>query len=381
VIYAGRFARELAPTGAVSEGCEILSEWGVLPRDLAAALKRATTLVVLDPLSFPFETMEGEGWTVPLVVAPPEGFDPDALTALFGPGLFGRLGPFDRVATADDALWEGLRARHDLFEGQRLRVGGSVEESAAELCALLLNETEAPNVLRDPYEEERFWAERGGPTSVALGARSALHRRLGFDKAVHRAQAGALEPQLAGARAASAPDVPLDFLEVGCGSGRWAWGVLSGLPGARYTGAEGDGALLASAREGFPNERFPGARFDRLEGAGRLPYGDEGFDVVFGASAMRYLSAEEKAALISEMWRVAKPGGRIVLLEEFVAEERPAGVPAPSTVSISSFVNLVASATAGGVSLEHVETLRYPHDTLTKSAVISLAKLGAPRTW
>lgn len=373
VVYAGRFARKL--TGALPEGCEVLSEWDVLPGDLASALKRASALVVLDLLSFPFETVEGEGWTVPLVVALPEVFDAETLAALFGLGLFGRLGPFDRVATDDDALWEGLSARYGLSESQRLRFRGPVEGSAAGLCELLLGEAALPNVLRDPYEEDRFWAARGG---LSAGARGGLHRRMAFDKAIHWAQAAVLEPQLAGARAAGAPDVSLDVLEVGCGAGRWAWGVLGRLPNVRYAGIEGDEALLAAAREGFPN-----ARFDRMEAAGRLPYGDEEFDVVFGASATRYLGWAEKAAMICEMWRVAKPGGRILLLEELVSEKRPAGAvgPQPRTVSVGSFVSLVAGATAGGVSLEHVETLRYPHDTLYKSAVVTLAKLGAPRTW
>jgi len=378
VIYAGRFARELA--SVVPEGCEVLSEWDVLPRALAGALKRATALVVLDPLSFPFEAVEGEGWTVPLMMVPPTGFDPEALGALFGLGLFGRLGPFDCVATDDDALWENLRERHRLYEGQRIRAGGPVEGLIAQLCGYLLADARSPNVLRDPYEEELFWAARGG---LSPGVIDGAHRRLGFDKAVHRAQAGALEPQLVEARVASAPDVALDFLEVGCGAGRWVWSVLGGLPGVRYTGVEGDGALLDAARQGFPEERSTGARFDRLEDPGRLPYGDEEFDVVFETSAMRYMSEGEKAGLVAEMWRVARPGGSIVLLEEFVSEVRPVGAPGlgPRTISIGSFARLVAEATAGGVSLEHVQTLRYPHDTMYKSAVVSLAKLGAPRTW
>jgi hypothetical protein len=358
----------------VPEGCEVLSEWDVLPKPLAEALKRATALVVLDPLSFPFETVEGEGWTVPFVFAPREDSDAGTLAALFGPGLLDRIGPFDHVATDDDALWEDLKGRYRLPEARRLRVGRDPAEVAAGLCALLLEEPGLPNVLRDPFEEERFWAMRGG---LVEGVRGGLHRRLGFDKAVHLAQAGALEPQLLEARVGSAPDVALDVLEVGCRAGRWAAAVAA-LPGVRYVGAELDEGLLRAARAGLP-----GVRFDALGKDARLPYEDEAFDVVFAVSAMRYLGEEEKVAMVSEMWRVAKPGGRILLLEEFVSEKRPSGTLAvhPRTVSIGAFVRLVTGATAWGVSLEHVETLRYPHDGLIKSAVISLAKLGVPKTW
>ena len=110
LVYAGRFADKVS-SAELPEGCEVLSEWEVLPFRLAA-LERVTTLVVLDLFSFPFESMTRGQWDVPLVVILPSGFDPSFLSAVFEEAVLGRLGFFDRVATADRDLWEELRLRY-----------------------------------------------------------------------------------------------------------------------------------------------------------------------------------------------------------------------------------------------------------------------------
>ena len=374
VVYAGRLFDRLA--GGLPGVHRVLDEWDVLPRRLAAVMREATTLVVADPLSFPFETATGEGWDTPLVVVLPLGFDAEDLVALFGPALFERLGFFDRVATHDDDLWERLSRRYRWAQGQRVRVrSDSPWEAAAEVCAALAEEPAVPNVLRDRYEADRYWDARDDAAN--LRTPRSVHHSLGFDKAVHAAQAAVLEPQFVAARAERAPSVPLDVLEVGAGAGRW---VRSFDPaGTRYVGAEADGNLVDASRL-----NFPGTRFDRLpRGPARLPYEDESFDMVFGVTTMRHSPPPERRAMLSEMWRVARPGGRLTVLEEFVAGGgRPASrVPVPTTISVTEFVGVVLEATAGQVTLEHVESLRYPHDDLQGSAVISLSKLGVPTQW
>jgi hypothetical protein len=63
VLYAGRFAPRIEEAG-VPEGCVILGDWDVLPARLAA-VEGASDLVVLDPLSFPFEALTGYLGTCP----------------------------------------------------------------------------------------------------------------------------------------------------------------------------------------------------------------------------------------------------------------------------------------------------------------------------
>ena len=68
-----------------------------------------------------------------------------------------------------------------------------------------------------------------------------------------------------------------------------------------------------------------------------------------------------------------------MFLEDFVSERRP-----KSTVyrmSVLRFVSLVGEATAGRVVLEHVESLRYPHDPFFRSGLLTLSKVGVPQTW
>lgn len=371
MVYAGRFAGRLDPSGLPD--CEVVDEWKVLPARLAAGLESASVIVVLDLLSFPLETMAGGAWDVPLIVVPPPELDADALEPVFGPKLFDRLGFYDRLATHDDELWEGLRLRRRWAEGQRLTLSEDRPEGAvAEILSRLAAEPGTRgNVLGDPDEEGRYWEERG-VASDAPGA-GTLHRRLAFDKAVHRAQAAVLEPQFVAARGERASGVAFGVLEVGAGEGRWA--PSFDLLDARYVGAEADGRAIDAARRNFPDRAD--RRFERVGRDLRLPYEDESFDLVFETSAMRRLPAARRWALVREMWRVAKPGGRVTVLEQFVAEE---GADVHTT-SVMEFVSLVVDATAGQAALEHVQSLRYPHEALVKNGLISVSKLAVPWGW
>ena len=369
MVYAGRFAGHLDPSGLPD--CEVVDEWEVLPARLTAGLERASVLVVLDLLSFPLESMAEEARGVPIVVVPPPELDVDALESVFGAKLFDRLGFFDRLATADDELWEGLKLRRRWVEGQRLVLSEDrPEKAAAEILSWLAAEPETPNVLGDPDEEGRYWEERGVLVRDEPGS---VHRRLAFDKAVYRAQAAALEPQFVAARGERASGVAFDVLEVGAGEGRWASSF--DLLEARYAGAEADEGALEAARRNFSVRAD--RRFDPVGRDLRLPYEDESFDLVFEASVMRKLPAARRWGLVREMWRVAKPGGRVTVLEQFVAE----GGAEVHTTSVMEFVDLLVDATAGRATLEHVQSLRYPHEALVKNGLISVSKLAVPQGW
>src|SRR5829696_6058314 len=223
LVYAGRFAEKVS-SAELPEGCKVLSEWEVLPFQLAA-LKRATTLIVLDLFSFPFESMTREQWDVPLVVILPSGFDPSFLSAVFEEAVLGRLGFFDRVATADRDLWEELRLRYRWAGSQRIELHCSLpEEVAAEICGRL--EEEAATLISpgEDYETIRYWRWRGDAlaTSAPQLAIHVPHHDPAFDKAVHRVQSKALGPQFVAARGARTEDIPFEALEVGVGVGRWA---------------------------------------------------------------------------------------------------------------------------------------------------------------
>ena len=334
VIYAGRFADEV-PTAKLPGDCEVLDDWSVLPFRLAEALEDATALVVLDLFSFPFESITEEQRDVPLVVVLPSGFDAPFLNTVFGEPLFGTLGPLDHVATADPALWEGLRRGYRWTDGQRIELDSDRPVEAAARVLARLEEEAAGTVL---------------------------------DKAVYRVRAGVLGPQFVAARGVRAEDVPFDALEVGVGSGRWA---SSFDPAAtRFAGLGFTEGLVEAAIADFP-----GGRFDLIGDGFAFPHADESFDLAFAVSVLHHQPAASKKTLISEMWRVARPGGRLMFLEDFVAGDLE------HVVSIQKFVDLVLEATAGRVILEHFEALRYPRDPYFRGGLISLSKVGTPQTW
>lgn len=341
--YAGRFFDRVRYLPGEHD---VLSDWDVLPARLPAALARTSTLAVLDLFSFPFESIKGDLDDVPLILVLPPGFDAEFLTTVFGAPAFKRLGFFDRVATGDDALWGKLRQRYGWAEGQRLPIGDDRPEAAAEeLGALLEAESAAP----------------------ALGG---ARRDLRYENAVHRVQAAALEPQFVAARGNDAESVPFDVLEVGTEVGRWAAGF--DLAVTRFTGVDASEGMIEAARA-----NFPGARFDVLGKDLTLPYGDESFDLTFSVDLMHRNPTPAKRVLLAEMWRVTRPGGRLMLLEEFVTDKGPAVYPMP----VMAFVELLLEATAGQVVLEHMESLQYPGDHLVRGGLLSLSRLGVPRTW
>lgn len=351
VIYAGRFADQMAGTD-LSEGCIILGEQDALPHKLTAVLSHASTLVFLDPLSFPFEAMARDHWDLPIVVVLPSGFDVESLTATLGCALFERLGFFDRIVAQRSVLWEELRRKYRWTESQRLPVAISQPSEATKAVRALLEAESTPQTI----------PEAGGMDQGPY-----------LNKALHRVQAAALEPQFSAARGEKHDaGVSLAVLEVGADMGRWASSFDPTK--TRFVGIDAREALIEAARTDFPDQRFDHLGSDLL-----FPYEDESFDLVFSVTVMHHNPARAKRALLSEMWRVARPGGRLVFLEDFVfttQSQKPAVYP----MSVTQFVELILEATAGQVVLEHVESLRYPGEELHKGGLISLLRLGVPQT-
>jgi ubiquinone/menaquinone biosynthesis C-methylase UbiE len=376
VFYAGRFSEEVADVGLPGDHT-VLSDWDVLPAQLSATLERASVLVVLDMLSFPFESLTDDLQDVPLILLLPAALDATFLATVFDKAAFSRLGFFDRIAAADDDLWAELRRKYGLTEGQRVEVeDGRPEHSASEIQAVLKTESalHAPFGEGD-YEADMYWTERGDALAGNAPHRAicSVHHGPRFNKAIHRVQAKALRPQFAAARGTQAEEVPFDVLEVGAGVGRWA--ASFDLAKTRFTGVDISEGMVEAARKNFPQ-----CRFDLLGEKPVLPYGDESFDLSFSVTVMHHNPTPTKRALVSEMWRVTRPGGRLMFLEDFVS----GGWSTMSTVypmSVNTFVDLLVEATAGQVVLEHVESIRYQHDEFTRGGLLGVSKLGVTKTW
>ncbi len=68
----------------------------------------------------------------------------------------------------------------------------------------------------------------------------------------------------------------------------------------------------------------------------------------------------------------------MLFLENFVFTGQPEK-PAIYPTSVTEFVNLILDATVGQVVLEHVGSLRYPHEDLFTGGLLSLLRLGVPK--
>ena len=375
IVYAGRFANQIEGAD-LPDDCIVLGEQDAVPRKLTELLDRANTLAFLDLPSFPFEAMTEEHWDIPMIVVLPSGFDPRSATLTFGPVLFERLGFFDCIVTPDSTLWEELRRKYCWAEGQRIpTVDNHPSEVATVVCTPLEAEstsTDTPN--RGQNEAARYWRERRLmlATSVATREVQSIDDDLRLSKALHRLQAAALEPQFAVQRGERDTDISLDVLEVGTGVGRWASSFDPTR--TRFSGIDVREDLVR-----FAQANFPEGHFDLLGSELLFPYEDDSFDLAFGVTVMHHYPPRAKRTLLSEMWRVTRPGGRMLFLEDFVftsQSEKPTVYP----MSIGEFENLIIEATAGQVVLEHVESLRYPGEDLRRGAVVSLRRLGVPKT-
>ena len=370
VIYAGRFADQVRGAN-LPNCCVVLGEQDTLLYELTQVLNRANTLVFLDPLSFPLEDMSAEHWDIPIVVVLPSGFDAKALIATFSSALFERLGFFDSIVTSDSALWEELRRKYGWAEGQRIPVVGAHPSEVATTVCVLFEAVSTATPSHDHSEAARYGRERVLATSVPHDAAHRVDYDARSNKASHRVQAAVLEPRFAALQQQRNAKVPLDVLEVGAGAGRWASSFDP--TETRFFGIDAREELLKIARINFPEGRFDLLGSDLL-----FPYEDEIFNLVFTATIMHDYPVPAKRTLLSEMWRVARPGGRLLFLETFVFE-RQSGKPAVHPMSVKEFESLILDATLGQVVIEHVESLLYLGDDLRRGGAISLVRLGATK--
>lgn len=103
-------------------------------------------------------------------------------------------------------------------------------------------------------------------------------------------------------------------LDVGCGTGvltRLAADVVG--PQGEVVGIDPGPAMIVEARR---NARAAGNRAQfRLAAIERLPFADRHFDVTLSSFMLHHLPPEVKAQGLREVYRVLKPGGRIVAVD------------------------------------------------------------------
>lgn len=102
-----------------------------------------------------------------------------------------------------------------------------------------------------------------------------------------------------------------DVLDLGCGTGTLAIAAVADQPAARVTGLDADPEVLARARS---KAKAAGVEIALDEGFSTgLPYEDGRFDAVLSTLFFHHLKDADKARTASEILRVLRPGGRLVV--------------------------------------------------------------------
>ena len=138
----------------------------------------------------------------------------------------------------------------------------------------------------------------------------------GYDEHMRRDILGAAE--FYPATAALLPDAPgCRVLDLGCGTGLELEYYFPRCPGARVTGIDLSGEMLAALGAKFPDRDLTLIRGSYLE----LSLGEGEYDAAVSVESLHHFPGETKLDLYRRLHAALRPGGYFVLTDYFAADE------------------------------------------------------------
>lgn len=97
-------------------------------------------------------------------------------------------------------------------------------------------------------------------------------------------------------------------------------------------------------------------------------------DISVAVRSLTRRSPAEARRRINELWRVTRPAGRILVIDDFVRHEnRPDQRP---PMDMTTFLELLALGTGTRVSLSSISSFRLPGDDVTRGGAVVAVRLG-----
>jgi len=168
------------------------------------------------------------------------------------------------------------------------------------------------------YYRQNFHFQSGGWLTEESAAIYDTQVEVLFTGAADAMRRRALKPIAEWLKGRSQRDVR--GLDVGCGTGRLLAFLHGAWPGMRLTGLDLSAPYLDEARRLIGRT----ARVKLIEGAGEaLPFDDGSLDLVVSSFLLHELPKKIRAQVLSEMARVLKPGGLVVIVDSIQRGDQP----------------------------------------------------------